>query len=102
MTRDDLVIESPAGRVVVTGTALSAHVVRAAETVDGVRVRRPRRGLNVAIVDDGVHVDVRLNVVAGAQLPAVGDGVQQAIAAALGRATGRAVTVDVVIEEIDP
>jgi uncharacterized alkaline shock family protein YloU len=102
VTRDDFAIETPTGRIAVTGAALSTHVVRAAETVAGVRVRRPRRGLKIVIGDGGVHVDVRLNVVAGAQLPVVGDDVQQAISAALGRATGQTVTVDVVIEEIDP
>lgn len=102
MSRDDLVIESAAGRVVVTGAALSGHAVRAAETVDGVRVKRPRRGLDIAVAEGPVHVEARVSVASGAQLPVTGELVQQAIASALGRATGRSVTVDVVIEGLDP
>ncbi len=101
MSRDDLVTENGLGRVVLTAGALAAHVVEAAETVAGARVRRPRRGVDVDVGDGRVHVALRLAAASGSTLPALGEAIQVAIADAIGRTTGRRVTVDVAIEAIE-
>lgn len=101
MSRDDLVTETSLGAIVLTGTALAAHAARAAGRVDGARVRRPRRSLDVALLDDGVHVDLHVAARAGSVLPVVGEAVQEAVSAALAATTGRRVTVDVAIEALD-
>jgi len=102
VSRDDLVTENSLGRVVLTGSALAAHAVEAAESVEGVRVRRPRRGVGIDVGDDRVHVALRLVAVAGSALPTVGEAIQRAVSEAMGRTTGRRVTVDVAIEGIEP
>ena len=63
--------------VKVTDGALAQIVVRAAEGVDGVRVRRPRR--KVAIEVEGTHarVDLSLAIAYGKVLPDVARDVQQ-------------------------
>ena len=49
MSRDGHVIDGPHGPIRIEGDALAALVLTAAELVDGARVRRPRRGLDVSI-----------------------------------------------------
>ena len=53
---------APAGTIRIDGDALAALVVAAAEHVDGARVRRPRRGLSMAIVEDGRAPTVELEL----------------------------------------
>jgi uncharacterized alkaline shock family protein YloU len=101
MSRGDLVTENRLGRIVLTGGALTAHAVRAAQTIHGVRVRRPRRGVGIEIEDGRVHVALRLAAAAGTALPAVGEAIQGAVAQALRQTTGYAVTVDVTFDGID-
>ena len=55
MSRDGHAIAGPRGAIRIEGDALAALVVTAAELVDGARVRRPRRGLDVSIVDGAVR-----------------------------------------------
>jgi uncharacterized alkaline shock family protein YloU len=87
--------------VKVTDAALTQIVVRAAETVEGVRVRRPRRHLDIELDGPGARVALELSVAYGAVLPDVGRAVQERVAAALGTMCGVDVTaVDVAVEEL--
>jgi hypothetical protein len=90
-----LLITGEAGTITVPDGVLVAIAVRAAEGVDGIRVRR-RRAINL---DAGV---VRLTVAARREEPLVelGERTQEAVAAALKAACGLAVTVDLVIGEL--
>ena len=87
--------------VKVTDSALTQIVVRAAEQVEGVRVRRPRRHLDVEVGDGSARVALELAVTYGSVLPEVARGVQERVAAALGTMCAVTVTgVDVSIEEL--
>jgi len=87
--------------VKVTDGALTRIVVRAAEAVDGARVRRPRRKVSVEIEDGHAHVDLELEVEYGMVLPDVARDVQREIADALTRMCDVAVdAVDVSVEEL--
>jgi uncharacterized alkaline shock family protein YloU len=98
MSRDDLVTESTLGRIAVSGSALAAHARKAAHAVEGVRVRRPRRALEISVDGDALHIALRIDVDPGSSLAAVGRAVQEAVATAVSRTTGRLVTVDVAID----
>ena len=100
MSRDHLVVEGALGRIELTTAALASLVLRAAESVPGVRVRRPRRRLDVTIDGSTAHVEVGVTGPLEGVLPGVGESVQRAIATAVGGATALAVTVDVVFEEL--
>jgi uncharacterized alkaline shock family protein YloU len=87
--------------VKVTDSALTQIVVRAAEEAEGVRVRRPRRHLDIEVGDGSAHVALELAVRYGSVLPEVARGVQERVAAALGTMCQVTVTgVDVSIEEL--
>jgi len=87
--------------VKVTDGALTQIVVRAAEGVDGARVRRPRRNVEIAIDGGRAHVDLELAVAYGRVLPEVARAVQREVADALARMCAVAVdAVDVSIEEL--
>src|SRR5438045_3332107 len=86
----------PPHPVRITDAALTQIVVRAAESVQGTRVRRPRRHLDVAIEDGRARVELELAVTYGHVLPDVAHAVQQCVAAALSTMCGVDVTaVDV-------
>jgi uncharacterized alkaline shock family protein YloU len=86
----------------ITDAALTQIVVRAAETVEGVRVRRPRRHLEIAIEGPSAGVELELAVAYGKVIPEVARDVQQRVAAALGTMCGVNVTaVNVSVEELD-
>ncbi len=91
---DPLVVAEPEGTITIAGAVLNQIVRRAAEDVDGVRVRR--RG--VAVKDSRVTVDLAVRY--GEVLPAVGEHVQERIAEALRAMCGVAAGVDVSIEEL--
>jgi uncharacterized alkaline shock family protein YloU len=85
----------------VTDSALTQIVVRAAETVDGVKVRRPRRHLEVDLEAGDVRVTLDLSVAHGRVLPEAARAVQQHVADALDSMCGVNVrSVDVNIEAI--
>ena len=85
----------------VTESALTQIVVRSAEQVEGVRVRRPRRHLDVQIGDGSARVALELAVAYGRVLPDAAREVQERVAAALGTMCEVTVTgVDVSIEEL--
>lgn len=88
--------------VKVTDGALTQIVVRAAEAVEGARVRRPRRKVSVAIEHGRAHVDLELAVTYGKVLPDVARDVQREVADALARMCDVAVDgVDVSVEELE-
>ena len=102
MSRDGHTIHGPAGMIRIDGGALSALVIAAAEGVDGARVPRPRRGLDVAVADGKVRVELELAVRYGTVLPNLGREVQDSVAAVLRDSAGLTVdSVDVSIEELD-
>jgi transcription antitermination factor NusB len=67
------------GAVTVTDAALTHIVAQAAETVDGARVRRPRRHVVIEIGDTGARVQVGLAVDYGRVLPEYARGVTDAV-----------------------
>ena len=101
MSRDGHTIRGPHGPIRIEGDALSGLVVTSAELVEGVRVRRPRRGLDVTVTDGTARVELELAARYGAALPSVARAVQANVAAALLSSVGLAAAVDVSIEELD-
>ena len=86
----------------VTEAALTQIVVRAAQDVEGARVRRPRRHLDIEIDDGSARVALELTVDFGRVLPEVARDVQASVAVALGTMCSVTVSaVDVSIEELD-
>ena len=102
MKHDGHTIVGPAGTIRIEGDALAALVVAAAEHVHGARVRRPRRGLSVAIADGRARVELELAVRYGTSIPELGAAVQEAVSDALRGSAGLEVDgVDVSIEELE-
>jgi uncharacterized alkaline shock family protein YloU len=98
---DDLVLAEPSGTIAVPATTLVRIAVRAAELVDGVRVRRPRRGVEVELDDGGATVSLQLAAPYGAVLPELAEAVQAEVARALERMCCVDVRrVDVTVEEL--
>ena len=99
---DGLTIPSDEGTISVTPAALSAVVVRAAESVDGVRVRRPKRDVEVEIAGESARVELELAARYGVVLPDAAQDAQQRVSDALARMCGVATsTVDVNFEELE-
>ena len=89
------------GRIAVSPAALSRLVVRAAEQVDGARVRRPRRGLRIDVAGGHARVSLELSARRGVALPGLVRAVQERVAEALGTMLEVKVdAVDVSIEEV--
>jgi len=96
-----MALELAAG-VTVSTAALQQIVVHAADSVDGVRVRRPRRGLDVLVEDGGARVALELAAEYGSILPEVARSVQERVGGALQTMCGLAPkAVDVSIEELE-
>jgi uncharacterized alkaline shock family protein YloU len=96
------VVREAAGTIMVTPAALTQLVVHAAEAVEGARVRRGRRHLEIEIEDGRAHVELELSARYGAVLPEVARGVQERVADALATMCGVNVTaVDVSVEEVE-
>ena len=90
-----LVLNGPHGTITVPDAVLLQVATRAAEGIDGLRVRRKRS------VDVEARL-VRLELAAqrGEALTTQGERVQEAVAAALKTTCGIDVTVDVAFEEL--
>ena len=102
MSRDGHTIHGPAGTIRIDGGALSALVIAAAELVDGARVPRPRRGLDVVVTDGKAHVELELAATYGTVLPGLGREVQANMQALCGTRPGSSwKAVDISIEELD-
>ena len=88
-------LDGPHGSITVTDSVLLGIATRAAESVDGVRVRR-RRSVDV----DSRTVRLELAAQRGEPLAAQGERVQEAVAAAFAHTCGLEVVVDVAFEEL--
>lgn len=103
MSRAGHVIPSAAGSITIEADALAGLVIAAVERVDGARVRRPRRGLDVSVEGGTVRVELELACRFGLVLPELARAVQESVTTALRDATSLAVAaVDVSVEELDP
>ena len=98
---DELVLREPSGAISLPAATLDRIVVRAAERVEGVRVRRPRRSVEVALARDEARVSVGLAARYGIALPELVAGVQEQVREALETMCGVEVrAVDVAVEEL--
>jgi uncharacterized alkaline shock family protein YloU len=98
---EPLVLEGADGSITVTAGALNRLVVRAAEGVDGVSVRRPRRSVEVSHGDGRATVSLGLAVRYGEAAPELARGVQERVTAALSASCGLEIDgVDVAVEAI--
>lgn len=95
-------LQEPAGTITVSSAALSQIVRRAAERVDGARLRRPRRGLEIVLGGGKARVSLELAARYGTVLPELAREVQTHVADALSAMCGVEVeSVDVSVEELD-
>ncbi len=97
---DGYVIEGDAGSISVVRGALTGIVRRAAESVDGARVRG-RRGVEIRLADATAQVELSLAAPYGIVLPALARSVQERVADALAAMCALTATVDVAVEELD-
>jgi uncharacterized alkaline shock family protein YloU len=98
---DQLVLTEPEGTITVPAATLAQLVVRALERVEGAKVGRPRRSVDVEVTAEAATVAVRVAATYGAVLPELAEAVQKEVAAALEqmcRLESR--RVDVAIEEL--
>ena len=94
---EPLVLSGPEGSITLVPGALTQLVVVAAESVEGARVRRPKRSVQVG----RGAVSLGLLVAHGASLPDVAREVQEQVAAAVSATCGFEVeAVDVVVEAV--
>ena len=99
---DGYVLREDGGSIDVTAGALAQIVQRAAESVEGARVRRPRRGLDLRLEDGRVRVELELAARYGIVLPDLARDVQARVADALSAMIDLDVeAVDVSIEELE-
>jgi uncharacterized alkaline shock family protein YloU len=101
VSRDGHTIRGPRGQIRIEGDALAGLVITAAELAEDVRVRRPRRGLDVSVTDGTARVEVELAARYGAVLPSVAREVQSNVADALLSSAGLPAAVDVSIEALE-
>ncbi len=95
------VVRSAEGTITVPDSVLAQIVRRAAERVDGARVRRPRRGLEVDLEGSRANVSLELAARYGMVLPGLANDVQEQVSEALTAMCGFDVQrVDVAIEEL--
>ena len=98
---DGYVLREGSGSITIEAGVLAAIVQRAAESVEGARVRRRRRDVDVSVDDGAAPVELALAAPFGAVLPDVARGVQERVAAALETMCGLSATVDVAVEELE-
>jgi uncharacterized alkaline shock family protein YloU len=98
---EPLVVGGPEGSITVVPAALESLVLQAAQTVEGARVRRPKRSVEVTHDSGRVAVSFELAVEGGVPVPELARAVQERVAEAVAVASGLEVaSVDVSIEEI--
>jgi len=98
---EPLVFAGPEGSITLTAAALTELVAGAARSVDGVRVRRPRRAVEVRHAEGRASVSLELSATPEEPLPELARTVQERVGAALAQVTGLEVErVDVEIAEI--
>jgi uncharacterized alkaline shock family protein YloU len=97
-----LVVSERQGTITVTPPVLAGLVVRAAEAVDGVEVRRGRRRLDIDVALGEARVRLELTADYGLVLPDVAREVQELVADALVTMCGLSIgCVDVSVEEVE-
>ena len=95
-------ISGDGGTITTTQAALAQIVVQAAEAVEGARVRRQRRGLEIEADSTRARVELELAVRYGHVLPDAARDVQERVAEALTIMVSLDVdAVDVSIEELE-
>ena len=98
---DPLLFTGPEGSVTVTPGALTELVARAARSVEGARVRRPKRSIEIRHDETRASVTLELGASYGVRLPELARSVQERVAEALGQVSGlRVERVDVTLEEV--
>ena len=98
---EPLVFAGPEGSITLTAAALTELVAGAARSVDGVRVRRPRRVVEVRHAEGRASVSLELSATPEEPLPGLARTVQERVGATLAQVTGLEVErVDVEIAEI--
>jgi uncharacterized alkaline shock family protein YloU len=98
---EQLVLDGREGTITIPPATLTRLVVRAAESVDGARVRRPRRSVEVAHGNGRASVSLELSVRYGTMVPQLARAVQERVAQAVAATSGlRVDRVDVDVEEI--
>jgi uncharacterized alkaline shock family protein YloU len=86
----------------ITDGALSQIVILAAESVEGARVRRPKRRVDVVVDGRTAHVELQLAARYGSRLQEVGRAVQERVADALRTMCALEPTaIDVSVEELE-
>jgi uncharacterized alkaline shock family protein YloU len=97
-----VVINGDRGTITIPAGTLASLVTAAAERVDGARVRRGRRHLDVEVEDGHARVAVELVARYGTILPEVAREVQEQVTDALTTMCGMVVdAVDVEVEEVE-
>jgi len=98
---EPLVFRGPEGSITVTAGALTRLVAHAAQEVDGVRVRRPKRSVEVTWAAGRAAVSLGLSARYGVPLPQLARSVQERVAEAVAGVSGLEVErVDVQIDEV--
>jgi uncharacterized alkaline shock family protein YloU len=98
---EPLVFRGPEGAITVTAAALTRLVARAAQAVEGARVGRPKRAVEVAHGDGRASISLALCVEHGVPVPELARAVQERVAEAVGAVSGLDVErVDVSVVEI--
>jgi uncharacterized alkaline shock family protein YloU len=97
-----MVVSEPAGTITVTPPALAGLVVQAAESVDGVQVRRRRRRLDIDVSLGEARVRLELTARYGLVLPEAAREVQERVAEALVTMCEVSIgSVDISVEEVE-
>jgi uncharacterized alkaline shock family protein YloU len=97
-----LVLEERGGSITVTAPVLATLVAEAAEEVEGARVRRGRRRLEIDVSGEGARVRLELAARYGLVLPEVARRVQERVAVALTTMCKlRIDAIDVSVEEVE-
>jgi uncharacterized alkaline shock family protein YloU len=98
---EPLVFRGPEGSITVTAGALTRLVAHAAQGVDGARVRRPKRAVEVTWEAGRASISLGLSARHGMPLPGLAHAVQERVADAVAAVSGLEVDrVDVDIDEI--
>jgi uncharacterized alkaline shock family protein YloU len=98
---DGYVLREDVGSITIELSVLATIVHQAAESVDGAKVRRRRRDVDVRVDEGAARVELALAAPYGTVLPEVARGVQERVAAALEAMCGLSATVDVAVEELE-
>jgi uncharacterized alkaline shock family protein YloU len=91
----------PQGEISISTGALQQIVVQAARSVEGARVRRPKKAVDIRVEGDRWRIELALGARRGAQLADLGTAVQERVTDAVRTMCEADVeAVDVTIEEL--